>query len=64
MIYNLLKEIIANRDVQEMKYSEAKQIVSEFWLKLSLITFGQRNPKKVEYLAEQALLKAGLDCFI
>lgn len=64
MIYRLLKEVIGDRDVQSMKYSAAKQIVSDFYMKLSLITFGQRNQKKIDYLAEQALIRAGLECFV
>lgn len=64
MIYGLLMDIIGGRDVMSMKCSEAKQIIGDFYMKLSLITFGQRNQSKVEYLAERALIRAGLECFV
>lgn len=64
MIYGLLKEIIGDRDVQSMKCSEAKQIIGDFYMKLSLATFGQRNQSKIDYLAEKALIRAGLECFV
>lgn len=63
MIDELLKSCIAGRDVQSMKMSEAKLIVNEFFSKLNRITFGQRNQAKIDYLANKALRRNGLECF-
>lgn len=63
MVYNLLMDIIGGRDVNKMPCSEARKIVGTFYDELYRRTFGQRHPKKVDFLAEQALKRAGLEFF-
>ena len=46
-----------------MKYSEAAKLVGEFYLRITLLTLGSRNPRKVDYMVDKALQKAGLGCF-
>ena len=63
MIFALLKELIGDRDVQKMKYSEANRLVNEFYLRVELATLGNRHPERVEYYTNKALERAGLEFF-
>lgn len=63
MIFALLKELIGDRDVQKMKYSEANRLVNEFYLRVEIATFGNRHPERVEYYTNRALERAGLGYF-
>ena len=59
----LLKSLIHGRDVQSMRWSVANKIVNEFYIRVYADNLGSRNPKCVDYLAAQALRRAGLGCF-
>lgn len=63
MASRLLRNLIAGRDVDSMSTTEAKELVAQFFLKWSLLTFGQRNQQKLDYLAMEALKKYGLEYF-
>ncbi len=63
MVYRLLKDVIAGRDVGSMSCSEARRLVSDFYDRLYHVTYGQRHPEKVDFLAEEALKKSGLGYF-
>lgn len=63
MAYRILQEIIAGRDVNSLKCSEAISLVRDFYLRWEILTFSNPNQQKMDYLASQALKRAGLGCF-
>lgn len=64
MADKMLKELIAGRNVNNLKCSEAVKIVKEFWMRWTLLTLSQRNQDKTDFFAKKALKKAGLGAFI
>jgi len=62
-IYSILNRLIGDRDVSEMKCSEARQLVSEFYLEVECATVGTANKYKVDSIATAALRNAGLGFF-
>lgn len=59
----LLKSIIGDRDVNELKCSEANQIVNEFYLQVMLANLGNRDQKRIDYLVNKTLARFGLEYF-
>ncbi len=60
MFHKLLADIIGGRDVLSLTVREAMALVAEFYEKVDLVTFGQRNHDAIAYLAKCALEDAGL----
>jgi hypothetical protein len=63
MAFEILEGIIDGRNVEELKCSEAAKIVSEFYEKLSVMTLGATCTQTIEYFANKALKRAGLEFF-
>ena len=63
MIYGILSDVIGNRNVMNLKCSEAKKLVSEFYIEVEAATIGCKNKGKVDSISHAALRDAGLEFF-
>lgn len=60
MMLRILLDLIGERDVEEMRVSEAKELVAEFYMRVELLTLGGRGNSHADYYAEKALESCGL----
>ena len=56
----ILRELIGDRRVEDMRVSEAQKIVAEFYLRVEMLTFNRRHDNHTEYTCRRTLERYGL----
>jgi len=59
----ILETLLSGKDVDSLKTSEARKIVSEFWIQVYSKSLGQTNQRQLERACMKALKQAGLEFF-
>ena len=61
MADRILSGLVGNQDVRNMRVSEAKKLIAEFYLRMEIETVGYSDPHKMDFFCQRALQKYGLD---
>lgn len=62
-VYGILTNLLNGRNALNLKTSEAKKLVREFYLEVECATIGTTNKKKVDSISRDALSSVGLEFF-
>lgn len=63
LMYGILTKLLNGRNAMDLKCSEAKKLVAEFYLEVEAATLPIHDKRKIDSLANAILRKYGLEYF-